>query len=79
MANQETPPVDTDDIPASDDQAVPQSQTGEAAVGTAFVPNKTSMVGRWILILPGYVDRRIRRRLFYALPACQPGAAPGEN
>ena len=48
MENQETPPVDTDDIPATDDQAVPQSQTGEAAVGTAFVPNKTSMVGRWI-------------------------------
>lgn len=51
MENQETPPVDTDDIPATDDQAVSQSQTGEAAVGTAFVPNKTSMVGRWILIL----------------------------
>lgn len=51
MEKQETPPVDTDDIPSAEDQALPQSQAGEAAVGTPFVPAKTSMVGRWILIL----------------------------
>jgi septal ring factor EnvC (AmiA/AmiB activator) len=51
MENQETPPVDTDDIPPIDDQAVPQTQAEAAAAGTAFVPNKTSMVGRWFLIL----------------------------
>jgi len=51
MENQSTPPVDTDDIPATDDQAASQTQAEPAAVETAFVPNKTSMVGRWILIL----------------------------
>src|SRR5512145_1447286 len=51
MENEATPPVDTDDIPANDDQTAPQPQAGTAEVGTVFVPNKTSMVGRWIIII----------------------------
>jgi len=51
MENQPTPPIDTDDIPEANDQAAPETQSGPPAAETAFVPTKTSMVGRWTLIL----------------------------
>ena len=51
MENQSTPPIDTDDIPATNGQTAAETQSEQAAVGPALTPPKTSMVGRWILIL----------------------------
>ena len=51
MENQETPPIDTDDIPEATEPAAPETQAGPSAAETALVPGKTSMVGRWILII----------------------------
>jgi septal ring factor EnvC (AmiA/AmiB activator) len=51
MENQSTPPIDTDDIPATNGQTTPETQAESSTGGTVLVPPKTSMVGRWILIL----------------------------
>jgi septal ring factor EnvC (AmiA/AmiB activator) len=51
MENQSTTPVDTDDIPATNGQTAPETQAESSTAGTVLVPPKTSMVGRWILIL----------------------------